>query len=910
MHGSHDYRRSAGESRRVDAAIARLRRPVANAASARLPTNPVYSVNLATADEFYAHSGMSNTGQSPSTPSMPPLTAIGSTVPVSHGQSGLAGSRWANSPATEPGNMTPSQVHSVGSALTPSSLATLLGGNNNEPQVTLRSVEGAKIYSGPFQGTIGTVRLVTTPDRQFADLQILVNKEIVLNEALHESDKFSDNSGTLTFQAYSRGGKSKKWKMVFPLPYQSVGFVNIAKEKSRMASQTSGLAAAFPVASPAMAQVSLDAPVLTSTTDNTVASQPDSSTVPPADKGQLLIDFDAEDDEEPDDVSPSTQMLMGLITDKESIANLLNRLNDEHEGSFLDKLVKESGASIHDEYSSSLQSAAKVLVHDFYAQSDVFCKLPAEIAEPLMVEISQKVLELALSLRRTENEAYSDATRTTRSRATYSPDSLKSLRSRASTIEKKLIPEYENAIPMKLGARSTRTGSVYGESRSVPSDRGDAVQALLDQPPPGNIWKLPGQTTDSAPVKTGTTGVYVTQLSSFLSEPLASLPTIIDEAESHDSKVASEVKSESCLTKRDSHPLTYLDGKSTASPPAFRDNEDDTQNAGSVTEKVTASVKTEDSSLSTSDQDIKSESSDSELSSKLRALTLTKTPYHRVRHEDVFRVPQYATGQPLNLGSDLMVKEENVPSSMPQSKKEHAEVPVSPNKTNIAGVAQPVSILEVNNGDLKGNPGLAASRWAQPTKDSSNSSELRRTLSSRRQQAPTTPKLSLMSYQQHEIHSSLQTILPSTHHSRISQGHQAPYHFSHSAMLPQQPLVCQQAVVPQVIPQLATVLVTDPLTGQVTEITGIAKVAQPLVAFPGGGVPYGSPSVLSPVSEFPPHPNVMFSPGTKKSGHSTSLSPSAESFSPKEDSRLPLSPTKHENVQLQKNAFSTTSPFL
>jgi hypothetical protein len=222
-----------------------------------------------------------------------------------------------------------------------------------------------------------------------------------------------------------------------------------------------------------------------------------------------------------------------------------------------------------------------------------------------------------------------------------------------------------------------------------------------------------------------------------------------------------------------------------------------------------------------------------------------------------------------------------------------------------SGTPRPASILEISNGDLKGNPGLAASRWAQPTPKYSAPSELRRGTS----RSPQKPNTSLAHSPQPDVRASNQRSATSTHHPDTSGLHQHPYPFVPTTFMPQQPLIAPQ--VPQSpMAQLTTVLVTDPVTGEVREVTGITKFAQPVMLYPSGYPAHHERSPVQPVPTGFPLSRTNSSAQVGNKPHEPSpLRAGAESFSPGGGARPPLSPTRRENAQVKAKKYSDASPF-
>jgi hypothetical protein len=301
------------------------------------------------------------------------------------------------------------------------------------------------------------------------------------------------------------------------------------------------------------------------------------------------------------------------------------------------------------------------------------------------------------------------------------------------------------------------------------------------------------------------------------------------------------------------------------------------------------------------DLDLKSESSDTELSSKLRALSLANTPAG-----SRFIPSPVATSNDGRVGAS--VKKENINPTGLRTEEGNAGNANQSGGQPSSGTPRPASILEISNGDLKGNPGLAASRWAQPAPKYSAPSELRRANSGRTSHSPQKPNTSLAHSPQPDVRASNQRSATSRHHFDASGLHQHPYPSVPTTFMPQQPLIAPQ--VPQLpMPQLTTVLVTDPLTGEVREVTGITKFTQPVMLYPSGyPAHHGSP--IQPVPAGFPVPRANSSAQVGNKPHEPSpLRAGAGSFSPGGGARPPLSPTRRENAQVQAKKYSDASPF-
>jgi hypothetical protein len=313
-----------------------------------------------------------------------------------------------------------------------------------------------------------------------------------------------------------------------------------------------------------------------------------------------------------------------------------------------------------------------------------------------------------------------------------------------------------------------------------------------------------------------------------------------------------------------------------------------------------ADVKSAEPMLSP-DLDLKSESSDTELSSKLRDLSLANTSA-----ASRFIPSLIATSNDGRVSAS--VKKENINPTSLQTEEGKAGNANQSGGQPSSGMPRPAPILEISNSDLKGNPGLASSRWAQPAPRYSAPSELRRANSDRTSRSPQRPNTSLAHSPQPDVRASNQRSATSTHHPDASGLHQHPYPFVPTTFMPQQPLIAPQVPQPP-MPQLTTVLVTDPVTGEVREVTGISKFTHPVMSYPSGyPAHHGSP--VQPVPAGFPVPRANSSAQVGNKPHEPSpLRADADSFSPGGGARPPLSPTRRENAQVQAKKYSDASPF-
>ena len=993
----------------VDAAIARLRGPPQQMASRgpRMPSTPVYGQLLVNPEEFYAHAKIDSrpaqilrpikaTFPTPAatTESMLPIRNKQQSDPISisHGQGGQAGSRWADPPAIGPSASTPARSQMVADMISTSTLSSVdsVLVANKAPQVILRSFDGVKISNGSLPDAFGVVRLVTNLGSVFVNLQALIKHATVLDEALYASDTFADDNGTITFQAYSKNGETPTWKLTFPLPYQSTVLINVAngrmrtllrpvRKQPRASDQnTSPTKELSNVEVPARQVSTVEAPAYPQVEDESIATQiADSPNIPAAEEEQLLIDFNAED--EPDSISPSIQILMGLMTDERSVADFLGRLDEPHTGYFLDQVFSVAGHPPPEGYSPQMLSVAKGLVLKLYTQSEIFHRLPAKVSESLADETGQKVLEKALSIWRAQHvevpqsSEADDGTAVKRIRRptiVYSSDELLGLRRRASTIEQKLIPEYDPLSTKKKSIASASAVSLSGESHGSTSGRNTPLQRPTA---PDYSSKAPRLAVESItlPAVIATAPAPFIQISAISLESInipptqgAAIPARTDAAVvSQNEDMFNAMQPGHKFQHQDSLSSDHsLENQNSVLPLA-------SHNAGNMEstnpfwrQAPVAVPKREEPQALLMDQDIKSESSDSELSTKLRAMslannlvepTLVSAPVLGSKKENgsasALAIKMKNAGPsalPIQTesckGSALIIKTENAgPSALP-TKTENVGISALPikrgsgnasalliKKENVrpsapaafAAVPPSASILEINNGDLKGNPGLAASRWAQSSNEPSTVSGLRRIISTR---APRTPIMSIVAphqpealpahqplgsnthlptvpyAQQSEVIPSHQASVPNTHLPTEPYAQQPPYAFTFAppTFMPHQTFMAPQPV----IPQLTTVLVTNPITGKITEVTGVQKAAPPAMPF----FPLHQGHLAPHVPVTFQMPSAITSP-TKSQGSSL-ICAAAQSLSPDGGIRSPLSPIGRQNAQAQGKGHTGSSP--
>lgn len=917
---TYDGRRKMGKNAMVDAAIARLRAPRERppGGSPRKPITSAYGSHLVSPDEFYARAGIaprlpatpsiarqatsnatntsqrtgreglvvsSGAAQSPSVSSIvkaEPISAPAATssnmetiksnlkpvpIPVDYGQAGLTGSRWADTSVVSPATTSHAQSQSVTDAVSISTSGSVTEPliTNKTPQVKplqssskiiLRSFDGVKISSGSLQEVLGVVRLVTSLGNDFVNLEILVNNILVLNEALYASDTFVEESGVITFQAYSEKGEAPVWKLICSLPYQSAILISMTNSRLRNVPRpmhdTATVSSQNTVLDKELSTV--EAPVTSSVIAKSIATPAeDSSNIAAADS-HLLIDFNAEDVTQPYYLSPTIQTLMGLMTDDRSITDFLDRLNQSNEGAFLDRVFSTAGDPPSEGYPPQMLLVARDIVLELYTQSDIFHKLPSDVTETLVVETSEKVLEKALSIWRSQSiedaqTFQTDATRgalSERHRTVYSPDELLSLRSRASTIEGKLMSDFEKTSTNQQNNISIRTSL----SRvSLREKSGRNAPALL---PAAAVASNNSSASSTESVKTLSAGI---EKSAITTEATGDQKKLVSNV------LQSELKSE----LQDSLDLAYSHKKQwSISSAASYDAKDNIHSTNPFRHESSVAIKSEEPTESLEDQDQKYESTDSELLTKLKGLSLGHNP----------------------------VESASAPGLVSTTKDEEGNVSIlAPSST----ATMPAPIVEINNVDLKGNPGLAASMWAQETEKAPTVSRLREPLSIRISRTPTMSSArphQPEALNPHQRLIPLQPQVPHIHHPP------SPYSFAPPNFMPQ----------PNFVPQFTTVLVTDPSTGEVKEVTGVQKAAPPAMPFPGHAPLYqGLPVTPVPVG-FQISPNFPNSHRPSKPKGSSPLQGGAPRFSPKTGTRSPLSPTRDENARIQGKRYTGSSP--
>lgn len=873
----------------VDAALTRLREPLPQPGGAgpRQPAKSTYGSNLVSADEFYARAGIgarptSNSGPSsqatpnanntsapvgldksvlnvravdtisakPANATKPistlAATSSGSkltgskqpsaTAPIAYGQAGLAGSRWATSPVVSPTVANAPSSEDVVKAVSISTTASAvipLGTNEVTEQEKPSSPDficgysGVKISKDSVLEGIGTVRLVTDLGSTFANLEILVGNALILKEALFTSDTFIDEGRTIKFQPYSQEGKSSIWEMLFSTPYQSMMIINGAKNRQQCEPRP---IQGQPLNSPRAALPNNELPIVEApvnplsvpnlpTSEHADASTTITAEAQSEDNG-LLIDFEANETVS-NYTSPTFQTLMILMTDETSIADLLDRLNEPTGGSFLDQMFLVEEQPPLEGYSPDMLQAARSIVLELYSLSDTFHELPEEASESLIHETSQKVLEKALSVWRARSK---------HSSFVYSADDLLKLRSHAITIEGKLIPEYDMMSGKQLRTRaSSKASSLSADSYSIRSHHSTLnVQPL----PPVSPAKSSAISNPPKDAGTSTPQFQKDPIFDMIQSDIQfQLQSPLDPRRGHGKKDSSS-STESCNTK------------------------DNRKATGPIKGRTQDSFKSEGSLLPHRDLDQKSDSTDSDLLTKLKGLNLHHSPTR----------PKSAQTPSISAKDG-----EGNPPTLPS----HGEKSRS-------------SIQEINNHDLKGAPGLAASRWAQDDGQAPTASGLRRTLSSR---TPTARKIPPAGSRQ-----------PRALHTQLVETHYTPPPVAHPIHQPQYGIPHQAFV-----PQLATVLIQDPITGQMTEVTGIQKPVPPPMPFPGG-FPLYQQHPTPHVPALFPIPSTFVTPRPSKPHGSSPLQGDAPSFSPKSSVRSPLSPTGRENSQIRGQGNTGSSP--
>lgn len=753
---SFEGRRKLGRNAMVDAAIARLRGPPpqTTSGSLRQPAKSTYGLSLASADEFYAHTGMSAGPAATASPNSQPianntsqptrlgnsvvnmravdtistasakaakpvfvldstsssLKSIGNkplstTIPIAYGQTGLAGSRWATpapqgvGPSADGKNIISAvSISTTGSAIIPPTINEVPDGLKFQfsGMIILRSFDGVKISSDSFPEAVGIVRLVTSLRDPFASLEILVNKVLILNEALYMSDTFTEDSGALKFQPYSQKGQSLIWKMVFPLPYQSTVLTDTAKGQRRNEPRPiQELPLNGPeLASPRKELSNVEALVNSHLVPNLPMPQrrdmsnPGSAEATLGDD-QLLIDFNA-DEATSRYISPTLQVLMSLMTDDACITNLLNRLNLPTGRAFLDRVFSITGQPPTEGYSPQMLVVAKNLVLELYTQSDTFHKLPWHTTESLVDETTPKLLEKALSIWRaqvvdTVQSSQPDEGPAARSNCrpyVYSDVGLLSLRSHATTIEGRLIPEYD-MLSTRLKANASSKPSSRSEDSCYVRSRGASLTG--------------GPVAPVSPTKSS--AVPIPPLNS-MSPAMANAPTTLQATGDCTYQIQRvsvfgviqsdlEFQRQSSLDSRRSH-----NNKNSSSSAESHNTKDNGTAAGPIKRHILDGFKSEEHHLSPRDLDQKSDSTECDLLTKFGQLNLDHIP----------SPPTSAL-----VTSAANVKGESEPSALPVDRGNSR----SP-------------FPEINNCDLKGSPGLAASMWAQGNSQSSAISQLRK----------------------------------------------------------------------------------------------------------------------------------------------------------------------------------------
>jgi hypothetical protein len=616
-------------------------------------------------------------------------------------QRGLAGSRWASpQEATSPG-----QVEATNTLSTPTINTAVTGSATNEvakekafessDRIVLRSVDSVKISNDSLPETIGVVRLVTTSREDIAILEIWINDVLVLDEELYESDTFTATGSTINFQTYSKQGRSLRWKMTCQLPYQSTLLTGLSHGRLRKEPRP---LQEGPTPSCASTEVQTHLPTVTSSNLQLldIETLVDTSTPPVLPGGSdtlqtatasvgnsdLLIDLDSEGvtQAQPCYVSPTMQALMSLMTDDKSIKDFLNRLNQPTGGEFLDQVFRIAGHSPTVGYSSQMLSAARTLVQELYIQSNIFQSLPQEITKSLVEETSLKVLEEALGVRRTEMVEAAKLVQAddkhpsnpTRLCTVYSADKLLSLRSRASTIEGQLICDKEQIHASRISQaakRSARPEPLSEDSSGIISHRN-----LVNRPP----------------------AVINRQLA-------AAIPT-------------SESRQISSLAKENRRPVASTFQEILETAPQYN------RDFGC------------DPMLGMLQNDLQFQRRNSLASSKAyvpvvscnisQTIKPTKSSSAGVADAVGLEEPLMTFGgqtyEPELLDRDLLVKfkalnlvHKSVESSVssPKSATKQGESNTIAREV-FSNVKSPPSILEICNVDLKGNPGLSASRWA------------------------------------------------------------------------------------------------------------------------------------------------------------------------------------------------------
>ena len=910
--GNSDGRWKLGRNAMVDAAIARLRRPPQQVVSGspRMPAKPAYGSSLVSADEFYAHAGITSR---PSTTSRPAAQAnpnaikmnqldsekqsvvnrgvISSTIggsesarlisppaytsekldpiknvqsavsnPAGYGLAGLAGSCWAEQSASNPSttDLAPSKnTKNAISASTPASpVSPPISSDISEVKplpvsnkIIIRSFDGVKIRGGSLSEVLGVVRIVTYLGCSVVNLEILINNELVLDEALYSSDTFMEENGTITFQPYSEKGHAPIWRLTCSLPYQSTVLTDTVKGRVRNGTRPirEQQSARHQNAKQDNGPLPVEMRVKSEEAAQTVPPLPtDSSTTCTVEDSQLLIDFNAKDATQ-SYISPTVQALMALMTDERAITNFLERLNQPTGGAFLDHIFSITGHSPQDGYSPQMLLASKNLVFELYAQSDVFQRLPLDIRENLVEETSQKVLEKALSswhvqptgtTRLFQDDEQDDAMATLRPMV-YSPDELLNLRSRASTIEGRLISEYDKMSTNMRSFDSTKSTSLSGESTGATVGRNTPIQQVA----PDSVAK--SSVVSSSSMNTLSSTIVTVQLKP---EPIT--------RESYNKQkgpVFTMLRSDIEVERQDSTESGLSHEKKNSSSSAGSYNiKEGAMPTTPFKRNIPSTVKVQEDlvSIEDSEQDRKSESTDSELVVKLKGLNIGQTP---------------ALLPSLSGQASLIEEKESSISNQPAT----------------SSIESPASIMEIDNGDLKGNPGLAASKWAIDTNQSSPTSKLRRTLSSRDSRMQRMPQVTPHLKTPH----SRQPSIPLTPQPQAAGIHQSPYDFTPQNVTQSQGLTPQQPLMPlqTFMPQFTTVLVTDPFTGEVREVTGVQKVATPnipipnhLPSFAGNRAPPAQPVTFGPFT-----PLTFMSPNLiSKPYGSSPLSPGAQSYLP------------------------------
>jgi hypothetical protein len=623
--------------------------------------------------------------------------------PLAFGQlqkTGLAGSRWASPQEATP----PNQVAATDTLPTPTINTAVTAAVTNEVakektfessnRIVLRSFDGVKISNDSLPETIGVVRLVTTSKEDIAILEIWIDDVLVLDEELYESDNFTATSSTINFQTYSKQGRSLIWKMICQLPYQSTLLTGLSYGRLRKEPRPFQEG---PTPWCAPTEVQTHQPTVTSSNLQLLDSETlvDTSTPPvlpsssdtlhckTASVGNvdLLIDLDSEEvtQAQPCYVSPTFQALMSLMTDDKSIKDFLDRLNQPTGGEFLDQVFRIAGHSPAVAYSPQMLSAARTLVQELYIQSNIFQSLPQEITKSLVEETSLKVLEEALGVRGAQIvEAAASVqaddnypSNPTRPYTVYSADELLSLRSRAPTIEGKLICDKEQIHPSRISQaakRSARPAPLSDDSSNLTSHRNLVNRQLAATIPTSESRQISGLAKENRRAVAST------------------VEEILEAAPQYNrlfggDPVLGVLQSNLQFQRQNSLDSSYSYETEKAFAPVVSCNISQTiKQTKSSSSGIADAVGLEEPLITLGGQTYEPELLEPDLLIKFKALNL-----HHKSVEPSVSSPESVTkqGESSTITRECFSNDKSLPS-----------------------------ILEISNVDLKGNPGLSASRWA------------------------------------------------------------------------------------------------------------------------------------------------------------------------------------------------------